>query len=33
MQELQSMTADFPSPMGKWRGARAIKLRKVAELR
>jgi hypothetical protein len=33
MQELQSMTAVFPSSVGKLRAARAIKLRTTAELR
>jgi hypothetical protein len=33
MQELQSIRADFPANVGKWRAARAIKLRTTAELR
>jgi hypothetical protein len=33
MQELQSMAANFPPRAGKWRSARAIKLRKAPELR
>jgi hypothetical protein len=32
MQELQSKSADFPRGSEKWRGARAIKLRKAAPL-
>jgi hypothetical protein len=33
MQELQSISADFPRKGDKWRGARAIKLRKSPQLR
>jgi hypothetical protein len=33
MQELQSISADFPRDSEKWRSARAIKLRKAARLR
>jgi hypothetical protein len=32
MQELQSISANFPREVEKWRGARAIKLRKLGEL-
>jgi hypothetical protein len=33
MQELQSISANFPRMSEKWRGARAIKLRKPVQLR
>jgi DNA-binding Lrp family transcriptional regulator len=33
MQELQSMSPDFPRNCAKWRGARAIKLRTLPRLR
>jgi hypothetical protein len=33
MQELQSISAKFPRKSDKWRGARAIKLRKASQLR
>jgi hypothetical protein len=33
MQELQSISAKFPPEGQKWRGARAIKLRKMGQLR
>jgi hypothetical protein len=33
MQELQSISANFPGEVGKWRSARAIKLRNQRELR
>jgi len=33
MQELQSISANFPRESVKWRSARAIKLRKACQLR
>jgi hypothetical protein len=33
MQELQSISANFPREVEKWRTARAIKLRKWRKLR
>jgi len=33
MQELQSITANFPLIWQKWRSARAIKLRNLPKLR
>jgi hypothetical protein len=33
MQELQSISANFPRNGAKWRSARAIKLRKPVQLR
>jgi hypothetical protein len=33
MQELQSISANFPAERDKWRNARAIKLRKPHQLR
>jgi hypothetical protein len=33
MQELQSISANFPRQWDKWRSARAIKLRKARQLR
>jgi hypothetical protein len=33
MQELQSISANFPRDVEKWRTARAIKLRKSRKLR